>query len=125
MADKKKKCVEEIRGLVEELNTSRNKEEAVEKLEQTMEKFWEVLETFQGTDFYTAKGLQYQYTIKGGEMFVSRREKTITKATIILAVKKAIALQIEGKAVDGPKKLGVYGASYIWPVFKEIGVISD
>lgn len=87
------------------------------------EQLWEALERYQGTDFYTAKGLQYQYTVKGGEMFVSRREKTITKATVILAAKKAAALQMEGKSVDGPKKLGVYGASYIWPVFRKIGVI--
>ena len=53
-------------------------------------------------------------------MFIDRRGgKTITRGTVVLAYKKALEL---GGLVTGPKKLGVFGASYIYPVFVEIGV---
>ena len=57
---------------------------------------------------------------KLGEMFIDRRGgKTITRGTVVLAYKKALEL---GNMATGPKKLGVFGASYIYPVFVEIGV---
>jgi hypothetical protein len=35
-----------------------------------------------------------------------------------MAYKKAVELGV----VTGPKKLGVFGASYLWPIFVELGV---
>lgn len=86
------------------------------------ELLWEVLELFQKELFYTAKGLEFTYTIKGGEMFVSRKDKSITKATVLIAFDKAMEL---GGVVTGPKKLGTFGASYLYPIFRRIGIISD
>ena len=45
--------------------------------------------------------------------------KNSEKGTVVLAYKKALEL---GGLVTGPKKLGVFGASYIYSVFVEIGV---
>lgn len=87
---------------------------------------WNMLETMQGTDFYTAKGLEFSYAIRGGEMFVSRKEKSITQATVFAAYRQLRRLG-EGKlpaAVSGPKKLGTFGASYLYPVFRKIGLIA-
>lgn len=81
---------------------------------------WEILSGLQGSMFYTAKGLGFTYRIKGGEMFVDRKEKSITQATVFMAFHKA--LELGDKAV-GPKKLGTFGASYLYPVFVRIGVI--
>lgn len=53
-------------------------------------------------------------------MFVNRKSKSITQATVFMAFWKAV--ELEG-VVDGPKKLGTFGASYLHPVFLRIGVI--
>ena len=43
--------------------------------------------------------------------------KTIT---VFMAFRKAMEL---GGVVAGPKKLGTFGASYLYPVFVRVGVI--
>ncbi len=53
-------------------------------------------------------------------MFVSRKSKSITQSTVMMAFHKALEL---GGQATGPKKLGTFGASYLYPVFVEIGVI--
>lgn len=53
-------------------------------------------------------------------MFVSRKSKSITQATVFMAFRKAMEL---GGVVAGPKKLGTFGASYLYPVFVRIGII--
>ena len=57
---------------------------------------------------------------KGGEVFITRKEKSITKATVDIAFRKALEL---GEKATGPKKLGVFGASYLYQVFVRFGVI--
>lgn len=81
---------------------------------------WEALMLFAGYEFRTAKGLPFTYTIKGGELFVSRKEKSITRSTVEIAYRKAVEL---GPVATEPKKLGVFGASYLYPIFIRLGVI--
>lgn len=93
-------------------------------LEQRAESLlWEVLRAFAGEVFETAKGLRFTYYIKGNEMFVSRKDKSITRATAALAFHTAVALQRAGEGVKGPKKLKTFGASYLFPLFLAFGVI--
>lgn len=103
---------------MEETLIQRQKRESLLR-EQTTESLWEAILAFEGTTFYTAKGLEYSYTIKGNEMFVSRKEKSVTRASIQMAYKKARELG----CVTGPKQLGVFGASYLYPVFRRLGII--
>lgn len=84
---------------------------------------WAALARRAGQPFCTAKGLGFRYTVRGNEMFVSRKDKSITYATVMLAFRNAAALQAAGRAVSGPKKLGTFGASYLYPVFCALGVI--
>ena len=86
------------------------------------ENLWEAISAFQGYPFQTRKGLNFSYTVKGGELFFTRKEKSITRATVELAYERAVEL---GGMVAGPKKLGVFGASYLYPVFMRIGVIKN
>jgi len=51
---------------------------------------------------------------------VSTRSKSITRATILYAYRKV--KQMDG-VVSGPKAIGVHGDSYIYAIFKELGVI--
>ncbi|MDY3250344.1 MAG: hypothetical protein SOX32_08370 [Candidatus Choladocola sp.] len=89
---------------------------------------WEIMTRLQGTEFVTAKGLHYTYSIKGREMFADRKEKSITQATVFAAFRRILELGGGEHAafpvvVSGPKKLGTFGASYLYPVFLRIGVI--
>lgn len=84
---------------------------------------WNELIRWQAHTFHTAKGLAYTYAIRGNEMFVSRKEKSITRATVNMAYRRALELQRDGGLVAGPKKLGTFGASYLYPVFVQMGVV--
>lgn len=86
------------------------------------EVLWKSLAKEQETIFYTAKGLAFTFSIRGGEVFVDRKEKSLTASTVFMAYHKAV--QMEGK-VSGPKKLGTFGASYLYPVFVKLGVIES
>lgn len=55
-----------------------------------------------------------------GEIKVNRKENAITRATIELAYRRAKAMC---GVVTGPKKLGVFGASYLYPMLVRFGVI--
>ncbi|MCD7750506.1 MAG: hypothetical protein LUI10_01985 [Lachnospiraceae bacterium] len=114
--------MEEISVTAERCRKFRERRSAVERMKQSEDTsvLWDTLLLFQSYPFYTAKGLKFTYTIKGREMFVSRKDKSITRATINLAFQKALLLD---GIVTGPKKLGVFGASYLYPVFIRIGVI--
>lgn len=80
---------------------------------------WEELLNHQQEVFYTVKKLPFTYTIKGGEMFVDRRAKSITRATYEKAVKK-LKEDTEHR-ITGPKSLCCFGAPYIWAVIQTLG----
>lgn len=98
----------------------RDRKSACEKLAKTkeLEDLWAAIVLFEGYPFYTARGLRFKYRVVGGEIFVDRKEKSITKSSVRLAYQKAL----EG-GITGPKKLGVFGASYLYPIFVRLGVI--
>ena len=75
-------------------------------------------------NFYTAKGLPFTYTIRGGELFVDRRSKSITISTVANALEKIVALEMDGIPITGPKKIGCYGASYLYPVLLALGIFT-
>lgn len=84
---------------------------------------WNTIIQHQGEAFTTfgrgaRPGVSFSYIIRGAEMFVDRKEKSISRATVIRAYNKALELGV----VTGPKKLNVFGASYLLPIFKRIGV---
>ena len=104
---------------------SKRKEEFFSSLSEVMDLLWETLCLFQNFVFYTAQKLDFVYRIRGNEMFISRKGKSITRATVNVALKKALELQNAGVPISGPKKLGCFGASYLYPVFIHLGVISQ
>lgn len=117
-----------------ELRVIKNCDEFLDALanlsrEEAEDALWELLFELQDCEFQTAKGLKFSYTIKtnkdgmpGGEIFVSRKEKSITKSSVFRAF--WIARELEGN-VSGPKKLKVYGSSYLFDIFKRIGIIKS
>lgn len=126
--------LEEATLTAERLRKYRQRKAAVEKLCADMKSvntdmvcntLWETLHLFEGYPFVTAKGLRYYYTIKGNEVFFTRKEKSVTRATVNMAFQTAMKLQSDGIQITGPKMLGCFGASYLYPIFKRIGVICD
>ena len=83
-----------------------------------VQEVWALLEQHQGEQFYTAKCLPFCYIIRGGALFVDRRSKSITISTVAAALQKIATRQAAGEAITGPKKIGCYGASYLYPMFK-------
>ena len=65
-------------------------------------------------------GVPFTYTIHGGEMHVSNKNKSVTRATVELAFERAIN---QNGNVTGPKALGVFGSSYLFPIFQTVGII--
>ena len=63
---------------------------------------WELLKEMSVCVYQTFSGLSFKYCIRGGEMFVDRKEKSITKATVMLAFQKALHIQQEQGFVSGP-----------------------
>ena len=57
-------------------------------------------------------------------MFISRREKSITRSTVNMAYQRAVELMERDGFVPGPKKLRAFGASYLYPIFVAAGVIA-
>lgn len=84
---------------------------------------WNAIIAFEGYGFQTAKGLRYTYTVKGNELFFSRKEKSATRASVEMALKTAMELQKSGVEMRGPKMLRCFGASYLYPIFIRFGVI--
>lgn len=89
-------------------------------LKEKTEKLWEDLASRQGETFYTAKKLPFQYTIRGGEMFVDRRSRSITRATFAKALRKIE--ECPGQ-IKGPKSLNVFGAPYVWALLLALGAV--
>ncbi len=89
----------------------------------SMELLWQVLCELQQVTFHTVKGIPFTYGIRGYEMFVDRKEKSITQATVLLSAQRVLEKQNQGIAITGPKKIGTFGASYLYPIFQQIGLI--
>ncbi len=84
---------------------------------------WDTLKAFAGYEFYTSRGLKFTYKIRGYEMFVDRKKKSITRSSVLLFVRKAEKLQSLGEKIEGPKAVGTFGASYLFPIFKSFGLL--
>ncbi len=126
--------LEESTLVAERLRKFRSRKSAVRQLALALddgnlphidEKLWNALVAFEGYPFKTAKGLRYYYTMKGNEIFFSRKEKSVTRASVSIALEKAMELQKTGTRITGPKMLRCFGASYLYPVFQRLGVIRD
>ena len=84
--------------------------------------FWDRLCTCAGKTYKTFRGLEYTFVVKGNELFFTRKRKSITRATIMQAYRKTKERMKKDMPISGPKKLDVFGASYLYPIFKNLGL---
>lgn len=78
---------------------------------------WTKIKENQGKTYYTAKGLPFTYEIRGNEIFFSRKEKSVTRSTVNHAYKR-----MREEKITGSKQLSVFGASYLCPILKDMGL---
>ena len=83
-------------------------------------KLWEAIRQHEGEPLHTVKGLTFTYRTRGNELFVDRKEKSITRATVNRAFRRATA---STEKLTGPKQLGTFGASYLFPLFCKLGIL--
>ncbi len=121
--EKREAAVAQLRDCVKQLESAGSDIERQTVMETALKQVWDTLTVLAGLPFQTCKGLDFTYEIRGNEMFVSRKEKSITRATVEISFRKAIAVQKKEGAVTGPKKLGTFGASYLYPVFLQLKII--
>lgn len=103
-------------------------------MQDELECLWKAVLAFEGYPFRTSgrgktPGVIFSYQVKrskggqtDGEIKVNRKDKAITRATIELAYQRAKAMC---GVVTGPKKLGVFGASYLYSMLVRFGVINN
>ena len=66
------------------------------------EAVWEMILICQNRPFHTVRNCEFRYTVRGHEIKISRKEKTITRATVDAALRRAL----KQETVSGPKQLG-------------------
>ncbi len=124
--------MEENTLLAERLIRYRARKKGVDELQAVLrdkhyleakDKLWEVLALFDGYAFYTVKGKLFRFTLKGNEIFVNRKEKSVTRASFDYALDAVVRLKSEGAVIAGPKMIGCYGDSYIYAIFARLGVL--
>ena len=124
--------MEELSLEAERLIRYRKRKSAVENLnvalqsndlESIEDALWTAMTEFQKYPFKTARGLNFNYEIKGNEIFFNRKEKSVTKSTVNIALETVIELKNKHIPISGPKKLGCFGASYIYPIFIRFMII--
>ena len=95
------------------------------RADTSIDNLWACIEAFAGYEFSTWRGLPFSYTVKGGEIFVDSKEdsKSLTRSSVAMSLEKAKELMADPGYVKGPKKLGAWGVSYIYPMFLEFGII--
>jgi hypothetical protein len=116
---------------------------------------WKTVVAFQSYPFTTSgrgsrEGVKFTYEVSkpttgggrryegeqvegyGNEMWITtlpdkvRKEKSISRSTVDLALKNALTVQAQEGFVSGPKKLNIPGAgSYLYPMFIRFGVINS
>ena len=112
----------------ERLRKYRTRQEAVKDIERRIsdgagdisDKVWNALQLFQNYTFYTASNQKYRYFIYNGELIVLRKETRISREDIDLALENVIK---EGSMITEPDQLGVPAATYVFPIFKRMGII--
>lgn len=102
----------------------RRRKVAVARLKENpdnLELLWDVIIAFAGYPFQTyPKGLKFKYEVKGNEIFVNRKKKSITRSTVVLAYQN----MRQAEKIKRAKELGTFGASYLYPVFIRLEVDS-
>lgn len=103
----------------------RKRKSAVARLKgnpDNLELLWDAITAFAEYPFQTySKGLKFKYEVKGNEIFVDRKKKSITRATVVLAYQN----MRQAEEIKRAKELGTFGATYLYPIFIRLEVLTQ
>ncbi len=137
-AHKKRRRKEAVVKLAKNLEAY--KDTGSQDISVCMDPLWNCIMLFQGYRFKTSgrngKGaVSFTYQFKESkrtgeltdEIVIDRKEnsKTITRSTVEVALINALNEQENCGCVRGPKKLGCFGASYLYSMFLRFGLITS
>ena len=88
-----------------------------------VQEVWALLEQHQGEQFYTAKCLPFCYIIRGGELFVDRRSKSITIFIVAAALKQRLRPPGSGGGNHRPQKEWLLWCRLLIPDVLNLGII--
>ena len=104
-----KKMEEKLKKIVEEQNLEQENPEELALL------LWQVLKQYEQVEFQTVKGLAFTYVIKGNEMFIDRKEKSITKSSVLLAFQNLVSKEASSVVRKSLEHLGrVIYIRFLW-----------
>lgn len=104
-----KKMEEKLKKIVEEQNLEQENPEELALL------LWQVLKQYEQVEFQTVKGLAFTYVIKGNEMFIDRKEKSITKSSVLLAFQNWLSKEASSVVQKSLEHLGqVIYIRFLW-----------
>lgn len=101
----------------------RARNQAVEELKahldccEAEEYLWKAIRIFENYPFKTCRGIPMRYTVCGNELHFDWKQKVLTKECVMTGFHRAREIVTAEGFVNGPKKLGTTGASYLYPVF--------
>lgn len=75
----------------------------------TPQEVWAMLQAHEGETFYTAKGLPFHYLIHGRELFVNRKNKSITISTVANALARIKRGRLPGRQSPAPRRSAATG----------------
>ena len=104
---------------LKELKKSIAQREDRERLEEML---WQTLTAFQGQPFYTVKNLEFVYEIRGNEMFVTRKDKSITRASVSLAFWRAWRFRSLREGWKGEEVELLWGELFV-SIFLSLGIM--
>ena len=121
-----------VRNLCRHITGYWDKEQ--KQIQTEKEMLWKCVLAFEGYRFKTAKGLPFTYSIKmnrggekSGELIFSRKSKGVTRATVELAYDRVVDERSRQNDIlpvlTTPKKLNVFGASYLYAMFIRFDLI--
>ena len=86
---------------------------------------WERLAEGAGKTYLTVREMPFSYSLCGNMLLISRKSKPITRATVNETYRRARELSERDGHIPGPKALGTFGASYLYPIFLALGIIQQ
>ena len=86
---------------------------------------WEALRAFQNVPFHKSGNEQYTYTVHDDELELNGLNKIFCRNAVNYYADKALYLRKHQSHVDRPERLGIIGASYIYPVFELLGICTE
>ena len=81
------------------------------------------MQSLRGRTFTTAKGLQFTVTLAGQRAVRFPQAQVHHTGDGMRAYMRLLELQARGEVVDGPRRLGTFGASYLYAIFIAVGVL--